>query len=309
MKKKLKNKLLISLFIFIVFIGILLIHFKKKSFLVSDENSLKCDNTKLLDNQNRKYKTFNNYIHPNEKFKEDKFGEKMNKTTQQNELLNILINFNNACEKMNVKMYLSDGTLLGAYRHKGFIPWDDDIDITIFEEYKDIIHSEEFNKHLPKNIKVQKGFINCEYDIYKTYCKLKGYDLNKKYNNNDFSVCRNVDNNVFIDIFHLNSIKQGNKTYYDLSSFGNSNTLITEKEKNEMEPFKKIEFEGHYFNVPNNAQHILCKKYNKSIGIEGKLKNGTYYIDKNSNDGFDKPNNVMKGALYVDDDLKIKEKS
>ena len=166
-----------------------------------------------------------------------------------------------------------------------------------------------FNKNLPYNIKVHKGFINCEYDIYKTYCKLKGYDLNKKYNNNDFSVCRNLDNNVHIDIFHLNSIKQDNKTYYDLSSFGNSNTLITEKEKNEMEPFQKIEFEGHYFNVPNNAQHILCKKYNKSIGIEGKLKNGTYYIDKKSNDGFDKPNNVIKGALYVDDDLKIKEMS
>ena len=312
MKKKLKNIILIGLFIVsIVFIGILLIYFNKNSkpYLVSDENSLNCDNIKLLDNQTRIYNTFDNYIHPHEKFKEDKFGEKMDKSTQRKELLNILIHFNNACEKMNVKMYLGLGTLLGAYRHKGFIPWDDDIDTTIFEEYKDTIHSEEFNKNLPKNIKVQKGFINCEYDIYKTYCKLKGYDLNKKYNNNDFSVCRNLDNNVHIDIFHLNSIKQDNKTYYDLSSFGNSNTLITEKEKNEMEPFQKIEFEGHYFNAPNNTQYILCKKYNKSIGIEGKLKNGTYYIDKKSNDGFDKPNNVIKGALYVDDDLKIKEMS
>ena len=76
-----------------------------------------------------------------------------------------------------------------------------------------------------------------------------------------------------------------------------------------MEPFQKIEFEGHYFNAPNNTQYIICKQYNKSIGIEGTLKNNTYYIDKNSNDGFDKPNNVMKGELYVDDDLKIKEKS
>ena len=49
--------------------------------------------------------------------------------------------------------------------------------------------------------------------------------------------------------------------------------------------------------------------YNKSIGIEGKLINNTYYIDKNSNDGFDKPNNLIKGELYVDDDLKIKEMS
>ena len=281
---------------------------KQTPFLVSDNNSLQCNTKKLLVDQKRNYKKFNNYVHPNEKFKETKFGEKMDKMTQRKELVNILKHFHNACQKMNVKMYISHGTLLGGYRHKGFIPWDDDIDTTIFEEYKDIIHSDEFNKHLPKNIEVRKGFVNCEWDAYKTYCKLKGYNLNKKYNNNDFSICKNIDNNVHIDIFHLNSIKQGNKTFYDLTSFGNSNTLLTEKEKKEMEPFQKIEFEGHYFNVPNNTQHLLCKAYNKSIGIEGNLIHDTYYINKKSNKGFDKPKKIMKGELYVDDNLKIKEK-
>lgn len=43
--------------------------------------------------------------------------------------LNILLYFNDFCKQHNLRFYLAGGTLIGAVRHKGFIPWDEDIDV------------------------------------------------------------------------------------------------------------------------------------------------------------------------------------
>ncbi|MBQ3436264.1 MAG: LicD family protein [Bacilli bacterium] len=61
------------------------------------------------------------------------YDEKTLKMLQKVEL-EMLKDINKVCEKYDIKYFALDGTGIGAMRHKGFIPWDDDIDLRFLEK-------------------------------------------------------------------------------------------------------------------------------------------------------------------------------
>lgn len=68
------------------------------------------------------------------------------------DLLVLLNDFHQLCMDNDIKYSLHAGTLLGAIREKGFIPWDDDLDVTMtrpeYEKFKSFMQNNNVNKSI-----------------------------------------------------------------------------------------------------------------------------------------------------------------
>ncbi len=124
--------------------------------------------------------------------------------TLQLNLLEMLIEIDRICRKYNIKYSMDGGTLLGAVRHGGFIPWDDDIDVIMRrEEYQ------KFYKACRKDLDKKRFFLQ-EYRTDRHY--RWGYE---KLRRKDTEFVRlgqehlKSRGGIFVDIFVVDNVPDG----------------------------------------------------------------------------------------------------
>lgn len=110
----------------------------------------------------------------------------------QKKVLSIYKEIKKICDKENIHYYAISGTALGAIRHKGFIPWDDDIDLGIpineLEKFKSAC-----KKHLPKNLEFKEL----------SWAGGKVHDKNTTFLETTCLMNRSSGSGIFVDIFPL----------------------------------------------------------------------------------------------------------
>lgn len=110
--------------------------------------------------------------------------------------LKILKDFKKACAENDVNFYLAFGTALGAVRHHGFIPWDDDIDI--YMRIEDMVKLKDIQASLPSNLFIQTRDNEAEYGLLIARVR----DSNTTLIESDH-VDRDINHGVYIDIYPL----------------------------------------------------------------------------------------------------------
>lgn len=190
--------------------------------------------------------------------------QKVNLRKAQIELLDEVVRLS---DKHNLKYYLLGGTCLGAARHGGFIPWDDDIDI---------------------------GFARNDYEKFKNICK---NELNEEYFYQDHTADSNYPklyarlrkNNTTLKEDYFKNFKCHDGIYMDIFPLDMASNKMKKAEKiyNKIKFLRSINYiDGTNFNAGNTVakvKYILRKVYKKLVSqkkIWGKID---YLVNKYNN--------------------------
>lgn len=199
-------------------------------------------------------------------------------------MLDILKCVDSICRKHNIPYWLSSGTLLGAVRHGGFIPWDDDLDIEMLkEDYDRLIPI--LRRELPYNFVLQD---ECNEEQY-PYLFAKVRDKNSLIKENVGYKLKYE--GLFIDIFPLEKSFYplyiiAHKMYVFLCERFYSNKLIYKLNRKFLSvivfPFLRF---ISYFNNTDILRHTLGMKFIKQRNkhdifplIEMKFEDGFFYV-------------------------------
>ncbi len=179
--------------------------------------------------------------------------------------LNILKDIHSFCEKENIRYTLAYGTLIGAIRHQGFIPWDNDIDICMPRpDYERFIKTY-------KSCKFQLAFFGkgSKHDCLIAYARV--FDNSETTSKNAHWIAKPA--GVWVDIFPLDGVPD---------DFNKFRILYSNLHKEwEQIIYQKVQFEqiSHCVGIKNKIKlirkkvkhlngfggHRMQKKYNKKI--------------------------------------------
>ena len=115
-------------------------------------------------------------------------------------LMELLVELDRICNKHSIKYFAEAGTLIGVARHKGFIPWDDDIDISMlrpdYEKFKQVAPKELKNPYLLVNAYTGDNLFTISKLMNKDTTAIE--DMNARY-----------PQGIFLDIWPLDDMPDG----------------------------------------------------------------------------------------------------
>lgn len=137
-------------------------------------------------------------------------------TELQQELLKMLKWFHGFCVENNLRYYAVGGTMLGAIRHKGFIPWDDDIDVGMPRE--------DYNKLIALSPSLPEPYV---LETPQSEAKDYLYAFSKIYNTETTLIekgKRNIKRGIYLDVFPLDGL--GNSKEEAMKNFNRTAKLV-----------------------------------------------------------------------------------